>query len=167
MKQGIHPKYFPTAKVICACGNTWTTGSTSEVIHTDVCYHCHPFFTGEQRIVDTEGQVDRFIKKLDARAQFKQQEETRKATRSSPELPLVELNLGTRAEAALAKAGLTTVGQILEKLQQGDDALLAVEGFGRKSLSDTKKRLRSRGFDLPSESAEETVEEAAPAEEAA
>ena len=70
-------------------------------------------------------------------------------------------------KAALAKAGLTTVGQILEKLQQGDEALLAVEGFGRKSLIDTKKRLRSRGFDLPSETAEETVEEAAPATEAA
>ncbi|MEK7276237.1 MAG: DNA-directed RNA polymerase subunit alpha C-terminal domain-containing protein, partial [Chloroflexota bacterium] len=81
--------------------------------------------------------MDRFIKKLDARAQFKQQEETRKATRSSPELLLVELNLGARAEAALAKAGLTTAGQILDKLQQGDEALLAVEGFGRKSLSDT------------------------------
>jgi large subunit ribosomal protein L31 len=60
MKKDIHPKYYPEAKVICACGNTWTTGSTQEVIHTEMCSVCHPFFTGEQRIVDTAGQVDRF-----------------------------------------------------------------------------------------------------------
>lgn len=150
MKEGIHPKYYPNAKVICACGNTWTTGSTKEVIHTDVCYQCHPFFTGEQRIVDTEGQVDRFYKKLDVRAQRQQQEEQRKAARMSPTLTVTELNLGARAEAALTKAGFSTVGQVLEKLEQGgDEALLALEGFGRKSLIDTKKRLRARGFVLP------------------
>jgi large subunit ribosomal protein L31 len=60
MKKDIHPKYYTEAKVICACGNTWTTGSTQEVIHTEMCSVCHPFFTGEQRIVDTAGQVDRF-----------------------------------------------------------------------------------------------------------
>jgi len=60
MKKDIHPKYYPEAKVICACGNTWTTGSTQEVIHTEMCSVCHPFYTGEQRIVDTAGQVDRF-----------------------------------------------------------------------------------------------------------
>ena len=164
MKEGIHPKYYPNAKVICSCGNTWTTGSTREVIHTDVCYNCHPFFTGEQRIMDTEGQVDRFYKKLDVRAQRQQQEEQRKAARMSPNVALKDLNLGARAEAALEKVGITTVGQILEKLQLGDDALLAVEGFGRKSLADTKKRLRSRGFELsgpmdeaPAESAAETA----------
>ena len=60
MRAGIHPKFYPEAKVICSCGNTWTTGSTQEIIHTDVCYNCHPFFTGEQRIVDTAGRVERF-----------------------------------------------------------------------------------------------------------
>lgn len=163
MKAGIHPKYFPNAKVICSCGNTWTTGSTREVIHTDVCYKCHPFYTGEQRIIDTEGQVDRFVKKLDARAQMRQQEEQRKAARMSPTVSIADLNLGARAEAALAKAEITTVGQILERLQQGDDTLLAVEGFGRKSLADTKKRLRARGFDLPAE-AEQPAETPSTAE---
>ncbi len=165
MKEGIHPKYFPNAKVICSCGNTWTTGSTREVIHTDVCYNCHPFFTGEQRIVDTEGQVDRFYKKLDVRAKKQQQDEERKAARSSPTLTVKELNLGTRAELALEKAGITNVSQILEKLEQGgDEAILAVEGFGRKSLADTKKRLRSRGFELPSVAEAAPTEEEAPAE---
>ena len=64
MRKGIHPKYKPAAQVVCACGNTWTTGSTKESIRTDVCAKCHPFYTGEQRIVDTAGQVDRFIRRL-------------------------------------------------------------------------------------------------------
>jgi large subunit ribosomal protein L31 len=152
MKEGIHPKFYPNAKVVCSCGNTWTVGSTRESIHTDVCYNCHPFFTGEQRIVDTEGQVDRFYKKLDVRAKRQQEEDERKAARTSPTLTIKELNLGTRAELALEKGGITMVSQILEKLELGgDEALLSVEGFGRKSLADTKKRLRSRGFELPAE----------------
>ena len=53
MKTKIHPKYYPNAQVVCACGNTWHTGSTMPEIRTDVCYACHPFYTGEQRIVDT------------------------------------------------------------------------------------------------------------------
>ncbi len=64
MKKDIHPKYYPEARVICACGNTWTVGSTVPEIRTDVCSVCHPFFTGEQRIVDTAGQVDRFRRRL-------------------------------------------------------------------------------------------------------
>ena len=64
MKGEIHPKYYPEAVVRCACGNTWTTGSTVEELRTDVCSACHPFFTGEQRIVDTEGRVDRFYRRL-------------------------------------------------------------------------------------------------------
>lgn len=68
MKEGIHPKYFTQATVVCACGNTWKTGATVELIHTDVCSKCHPFFTGEQRIVDTAGQVDRFMRRLEKRA---------------------------------------------------------------------------------------------------
>jgi large subunit ribosomal protein L31 len=65
MKKEIHPTYYPNAQVTCSCGNTWTTGSTKEVVRTDVCSACHPFFTGEQRIVDTAGQVDRFMKRLE------------------------------------------------------------------------------------------------------
>jgi large subunit ribosomal protein L31 len=65
MKDKIHPQYYPEATVRCACGNTWTTGSTVEELRTDVCSACHPFFTGEQRIVDTEGRVDRFYRRLE------------------------------------------------------------------------------------------------------
>jgi large subunit ribosomal protein L31 len=149
MKEGIHPNYFPEATVICACGNSWHTGSTVEVIHTDVCSKCHPFFTGEQRIVDTEGQVDRFYKKLQARQDFIEAEEERKAARTSPELPLSEVELSTRAVQALSKASITIVGQVLERLEKGDDGLLKVDGFGRKSLADLKRSLRRRGYKLP------------------
>lgn len=149
MKEGIHPTYYPDAQVICACGNSWTTGSTQKVIRTDVCSQCHPFYTGEQRIVDTEGQVDRFYKKLQARQQYIDEIEAREAERTSPARPISELELGTRATDALTKAGITTVGDALEKLALGEQALLAVEGFGRKSLADLKKRLRQTGYQLP------------------
>src|SRR5215204_4512460 len=67
MKADIHPKYYTSARVICSCGNSWITGSTLPEIRTDVCSACHPYFTGEQRIVDTAGQVERFMKRLERR----------------------------------------------------------------------------------------------------
>ncbi len=70
MKDKIHPKYYPQARVICACGNTWITGATQPEIRTDVCSACHPFFTGEQRIVDTAGQVERFMRRLEKRTEL-------------------------------------------------------------------------------------------------
>ena len=60
MKAKIHPKYYADAKVICACGNSFVTGATKKEIRVEVCSKCHPFFTGEQRIVDTAGRVERF-----------------------------------------------------------------------------------------------------------
>ena len=75
MKDKIHPKYYTEAKVSCACGNTWVTGATKEEIRTDVCSACHPFYTGEQRIVDTAGQVERFMRRLEKRLEIGEQEE--------------------------------------------------------------------------------------------
>jgi large subunit ribosomal protein L31 len=63
MREKIHPKYFPEAKVTCSCGNVFTTGSTRETLHVELCSKCHPFFTGEQKIVDTAGRVERFKRK--------------------------------------------------------------------------------------------------------
>jgi large subunit ribosomal protein L31 len=157
MKSDTHPTFYTDAKVICACGNTWTTGSTKKVIHTDVCSRCHPFFTGEQRIVDSEGQVDRFYRKLHARQQYLNEREAREAARTSPERPIAELELGPRAVDSLAKAGITSVGQVLEKLALGEETLLSIDGFGRKSLSDLKKRLRQFGYAIPEVGEEITV----------
>lgn len=77
MKKDIHPEWYPEAQVMCSCGNTFTVGATQEAIRTDVCSACHPFFTGEQRIVDTEGQVDRFMKRLERHAELRVGEKKR------------------------------------------------------------------------------------------
>lgn len=63
MKEKIHPKYYHDAKVICSCGNVFTTGSTKKELRVELCSKCHPFFTGEQRIVDTAGRVEKFKKR--------------------------------------------------------------------------------------------------------
>ena len=64
MKAQGHPKYVD-ATIICACGNTWQTRSTNETVHLDICSRCHPYFTGEARIVDTAGRVERFRKRYE------------------------------------------------------------------------------------------------------
>ena len=63
MKQGIHPEYVE-ATVHCACGNTFVTRSTKGNLRVDICSRCHPFFTGEQRLVDTGGRVERFMRRM-------------------------------------------------------------------------------------------------------
>ena len=63
MKAEIHPEYYTDAKVTCVCGNTFTTGSTLKEIKVDICSACHPFYTGKQKLVDTEGRVEKFKKK--------------------------------------------------------------------------------------------------------
>jgi len=65
MKQGIHPKYHEV-EARCACGATWTTKSTKQELHLEICSACHPFYTGRQKILDTEGRVERFTKKFGA-----------------------------------------------------------------------------------------------------
>lgn len=60
MKQNIHPKYFEKAQVKCVCGNSFTVGSTKEKLEIDVCYNCHPFYTGKEKMLDTAGKVERF-----------------------------------------------------------------------------------------------------------
>jgi large subunit ribosomal protein L31 len=60
MQKDIHPKYFPEAKVKCACGKTYTVGSTKETFEVEICSACHPFYTGSERIMDTAGRVEKF-----------------------------------------------------------------------------------------------------------
>lgn len=63
MKENIHPQYYPNAPVTCVCGATWTTGSSQKELRVDICSNCHPYYTGKQQRVDTEGRVDRFRRK--------------------------------------------------------------------------------------------------------
>ena len=65
MKPAIHPKYFDV-EARCACGNTFKTRSTKSELHLEICNMCHPFFTGRQKLIDTEGRVERFTKKFGA-----------------------------------------------------------------------------------------------------
>jgi len=60
MKPKIHPQYYPDAKIVCSCGNTIVTGSTKKLLKVEMCSACHPFFTGEHRMIDTAGRVERF-----------------------------------------------------------------------------------------------------------
>ena len=151
MKPDIHPKYYSKAKVTCAaCGNTWETGATQPEIHTEICSNCHPFYTGDlQRIVDTEGQVDRFYKRLQAREDYVQEKEAKELSRVSPTRSIDELELTKRANDSLLKAGITNVGDFMKKYEEGEKAILAISGFGRKSLIDAKKVLRAMGYELP------------------
>lgn len=64
MKAAIHPEYHAEAKVTCSCGHSFTTGSTKPELRVEICSNCHPFFTGEQRIVDTEGRVERLKRRF-------------------------------------------------------------------------------------------------------
>lgn len=150
MKEGIHPTWYPEAVVTCACGNSWTTGATVPSIRTDICSACHPFYTGEQRIVDTEGQVDRFLKRLQVRDAKRTEAEERVAARTPMSLPIGELEINKRYTTILNESGISTVGDFLSKLETGGEAsLLEIPGIGRKVLSDLKKTLRARGYELP------------------
>jgi len=66
MKKDIHPKYNDKAKVTCACGATFTVGSTMDEINVEICSQCHPFYTGNEKVLDTAGRVDKFKKRVAA-----------------------------------------------------------------------------------------------------
>jgi len=151
MKPKIHPTYYTDTQVVCAsCGSKWLTGSTRKSIHVEVCSKCHPFFSGEQaRMLDVEGQVDRFYKKLQVRQEYVESQKAKEEARKAPPKPVTELELGIRVTGALDKAGITTIAQLMAKLGEGDEAALAIEGFGRKALIDSKKKIRALVYDLP------------------
>ena len=111
MKPGIHPNYVETT-VTCACGNTFVTRSTKPSLRTDLCNVCHPFYTGEQRIVDTAGQVERFMRRVEAAAASGRpsKRQTRMAARAERDAanrrgPETEVEATTGPEAEVAGVG--------------------------------------------------------------
>jgi large subunit ribosomal protein L31 len=78
MKKDFHPQYFANAKVVCACGNTFTTGSTKEELHVEICSNCHPFYTGKQNLLDAAGTIDKFKKKAAKTTELKSKRVTKK-----------------------------------------------------------------------------------------
>ncbi len=153
MKKDIHPVYYSDAKVTCACGNTWLTGSVRKEIRTEVCSACHPFFTGQQqRLLDMEGQVDRFYRRLQARQDFIDDKKAREESKTSPDRLITELELGKRPTELLQGAGLLKVADVMEKLTDPNDTTLQnIHGFGQKSLIDLKKKLRALGYEVAGE----------------
>lgn len=83
MKKEIHPKYNTATKVICACGNTFNTGSTLDEIKTDLCSSCHPFFTGKQKLVDTARRVEKFNAKVEAQKEASKTRKGKKVKREA------------------------------------------------------------------------------------
>jgi large subunit ribosomal protein L31 len=71
MKTNLHPQYFTDAKVVCACGNSFITGSTKQELHVEICYNCHPFYTGKQNLLDVAGTIDKFKKRSSKAAELK------------------------------------------------------------------------------------------------
>lgn len=86
MKKDLHPTYFPHAKVSCACGNTFTVGSTLESLNVEICSNCHPFYTGKDKLIDTAGRVDRFkrlVTKKESEASVRKGKKVKRAAASA------------------------------------------------------------------------------------
>lgn len=152
MKQEIHPAWHE-AQVRCInCGTTWTTGATVEELTVEICSNCHPFYTGTQTIVDTEGRVDRFMKRLQQRDEIKSSQKEDVEEKAPLDLPITELELSARYTNILEENGITVVGDVINRLGEEDDenSILAIQGIGRKVLSDLKKMLRSKGYEIES-----------------
>lgn len=146
MKKDIHPEWHPDAEVIVDGEVVMTVGSTSPEIRVEIWSGTHPYYTGQQRLVDTEGQVDRFLKRLRRREEIRAEQEQQQETESPLNQSIEEMSLNKRSENALKEAGVTTVGDIMERLEQGEDALLAIYGVGQKALIDIKRYLRAEGL---------------------
>ncbi len=142
MKESIHPKWYPNARVLVEGEVVMTVGSTRPEISVEVWSGTHPFYTGTQRLMDTEGQVDRFMRRLQKREEIQVQTETVKLRRMPENLSVEEMELGTRVNNALTQGGLTTVGDVLALLKQGDDAVLALQGVGQTALIKIKRYMR-------------------------
>ena len=83
MKEKTHPNWYPEARVHCACGSTFTTGSTIKDISVEICSACRPLFTGQQKLVDTAGRVDKFNQRAAAAEKKKQEAASREAAKQA------------------------------------------------------------------------------------
>lgn len=151
MKEKIHPTWYPEAEVTClACGTVWTVGATYPEARVDICSNCHPFYTGEQRIVDTEGQVDRFMKRLQERDRRRAELEKTEETGPDTSASLETLDVGKRYTQVMLDDGLETIADVVERLnEEGDEGLTRISGIGMKVLADVKKQLRNLGLEVP------------------
>ena len=96
-ERGIHPKYHEV-EVRCACGATWKTRSTKHELHLEICSNCHPFFTGRQKLIDTEGRVERFTKKFGAQTSESRKKAAAKAKKDNGGRSLASLNAQSQSQ---------------------------------------------------------------------
>lgn len=106
MKTDIHPKYNTNVKVTCACGSTFVTGSTLDEIQVEVCSQCHPFYTGKQRIVDTQNLVKK----------FEERQQTAKASKHVGKKEKRQQRREKRQKNVVAESGSTTLKDMLKGL---------------------------------------------------
>jgi len=154
MKENIHPVYYADAQVICACGNTWTTGSTQKTIRTDVCSVCHPFFTGEQRIVDTAGQVDRFRRRLQQREDVLAQTQVQRAAEEAAKKAAAKARARGESTQKARKLAEKAAEEVLAESSKGEVAPALVKAIAAEAMA------------APAEAAEPEATEATEATEA-
>ena len=117
MKKDLHPEYHQSATVTCSCGNTFTTGSTLPSIHVEICSACHPFYTGQEKLIDTEGRVERFEKRqklaqkeIEKRASLKTQKI--QAERERRETPKTLREMIEKEKMRLKTEGTSSLAQM-------------------------------------------------------
>lgn len=142
MQKDIHPEWYPNAEVVYDGETIMHVGSTKPRIVVDIWSGTHPFFTGEQRLIDTEGQVDRFMRRLQQRQSLADAREKVVEKADPRKYEIAAMELDKRAENAFVAAGLTTVGDIADALAEGDDTLLAIQGIGQTALINVRRYLR-------------------------
>src|SRR5262245_54125997 len=152
MKPGIHPNYVE-ATVTCACGNTFTTRSTKQTLRTDLCSVCHPFYTGEQRIVDTAGQVERFMRRVE-HATTSGSKTSKRQARLQARASAIEADRRRQDEAAAIAAAEAKAARVAAREEETPEVAATEAAAGVAESAEE-----------PVEAATESAEPEAPAED--
>ena len=146
-KQKIHPQWYPESIVKLNGQEIMRVGATVPEMNVEIWSGTHPFYTGQQRLVDTEGQVDRFMRRLQRRQEHQDAKQAEVVEPQDPsEIPTTVItNLTERVQKALQGDGLNTLADLVARLDEhGDDGLLSILNVGQKAVIDVKKYLRAQ-----------------------
>lgn len=143
-KKEIHPEWYPEAKVYHNGEVIMTVGATQPELSVEIWSGTHPFYTGQQRLVDTEGQVDRFMRRLRRQQEIEDEREAEEEVHDPLAQSIEAIGLSTRAANALTEQSITTVGELFARYEEGgDDGLLAIQGIGQKAMIDIRRHFRA------------------------
>lgn len=153
MKAKIHPKYYSDLEIICSCGNVTIAGSTKEKLHTEICSACHPFYTGQQKLIDTAGRVDKFLAKVKKAQQLKEKS-VKKIDKQLDEIfeepkeqlkeDLTEQPQLLEVEETTAAEGKTVLAQKAEKAEKKPAVKKTVAKVAKTAKSPAKKTTAKR-----------------------